>query len=366
MSEILIKRNKFASLDSDSESDSDIGICKKKESNIDIVMEKEININKEHVENKPVVKPPISFKNIVENSNSNLKPTVCSKTIISNGKNTTKNSNFNTNSKTQNYVSNSKTPNQIDKVEEDMFKQYYGKKAYSSNKIYNNNHNYNQNHNQNNTTEKNIPDESGFVKVASRKREERVCSECVIKELEENVLEMNMENYFRVLAHHNDDKSWDYNSYHNITTLKKWNDLGSFFNTLNNISGECTYTDFDIFVMKNEISPMWEDNENRNGSICSVKIDSLADGYNIFKTMTIGMANNTLLKFNPHNWNAVNGISFSSKKLDNVNETYCIIIKIWFKINILSFGSVDKILNENVNNLISKYSIKTKPIKPEY
>jgi hypothetical protein len=188
----------------------------------------------------------------------------------------------------------------------------------------------------------------------------------IFEKIDDNIFDLNMDNYFRVLAHHNDDKSWDYNSYHNITTLRNWKDLGTFFKTLNTVRGECSYSDFDIFIMKNEISPMWEDAENRNGSICSIKIDSLPDGYEIFKNLTIHMGNNTLLKFNPSNWDTINGISFSSKKMDNVTETYCIIIKIWFKINILNFGSVEKLLNDDINNSILKYSIKLRPIKPEY
>jgi hypothetical protein len=78
------------------------------------------------------------------------------------------------------------------------------------------------------------------------------------------------------------------------------------------------------------------------------------------------MGNNTLLKFSPNTWDSINGISFSSKKLDNVSDTFCIIIKIWFKINILNYPSVDKILNDDLSEIISKYSIKNKPIKPEY
>ena len=202
--------------------------------------------------------------------------------------------------------------------------------------------------------------------MSSRRYNDRVVVECVYKKIDDNIFDLNMDNYFRVLAHHNDDKSWDYNSYHNITTLRNWRDLGTFFTTLGTVTGECSYTDFDIFIMKNEISPMWEDAENRNGSICSVKIDSLPDGFEIFKNLTIHMGNNTLLKFNPSNWDTINGISFSSKKMDNVNETYCIILKIWFKINILNFGSVEKLLNDDIGNAISKYSIKLRPIKPEY
>ncbi len=269
--------------------------------------------------------------------------------------------------------------NVSEKIEEEMFKQYYGKKVISktnkssnfNNKEYNKFSNTHSNTHSNTNTYPNThsnsnDDNGGFIKVVSKKKEDKIVVECLYKEINEKTLDSQMDNYFKVLAHHNDDKSWDYNSYHNITTLKKWKELGSFFKCLNTVGGECNYTDFDIFIMKNEISPMWEDLENRNGSICSVKIDSLTEGYNIFKNLTINMANNTLLKFNPSNWNSINGISFSSKKLDNLTETYCIIIKIWFKINILNFGSVDKLLNDDINNLISRYSIKNKPIKPEY
>ena len=60
----------------------------------------------------------------------------------------------------------------------------------------------------------------------------------------------NMNNYYRVLAHHIDDKNWEYLSYHNITTLSKWGDVPKFYNTLNKAVGENTYADFDIFIMK--------------------------------------------------------------------------------------------------------------------
>ena len=260
-----------------------------------------------------------------------------------------------------------KTVNKINNVNKHVLNhnENYNYNDYNNYKIYkNNNNDYKNNNNDYNNNKKNN-DNNGFIKVGPRKQNDKIIIECLYKKIDNNIFDINMENSFRVLAHHNDDKSWDYNSYHNITTLKNWRDLGTFFKTLNKISGECSYTDFDIFVMKNEISPMWEDSENRNGSICSIKIDSLPDGYEIFKNLIINMANNTLLKFNPSNWDNINGISFSSKKLDNT-ETYCIILKIWFKINIMNFGSVEKLLNEDINNLISKYSIKTRPIKPEY
>ncbi len=262
------------------------------------------------------------------------------------------------------------------KFEEEVMNQFYGKKIVvnKQNKFNNNNYNNNNNNNNNNnTSNQNFNfnnnfqnNDNEFVKVINKKKDNKMVVECKYKVVEDNLEDIKMDNYFKVLAHHNDDKSWDYNSYYNMTCLKTWGNMATFFNTILTTKGECNYTDFDLFIMKNEISPMWEDKENRNGSICSIKIDSLTDGYKIFKNLVLHMGNNTLLKFNPSTWNTVNGISFSSKKLDNTAETYCIIIKIWFKINILNYPSIDKLLNDDINKQIDKYSIKNKPIKPEY
>jgi hypothetical protein len=203
--------------------------------------------------------------------------------------------------------------------------------------------------------------------VVSNKRKDKVVKILETIEIPENFMQEKLSNYYRVLGHHNDDKSWDYISYYNITILNNWLDVSSFLSTLNTVKGECSLTDFDIFVMKNEISPMWEDNENRNGSICSVKIDSLVDGYEIFRVLLINICNNTLLCFSSETWNTINGISFSSKKIDNLkDDNYCVIIKLWFKLNFMIQGSIDRHINPHINELIKKYSIKVKAIKPEY
>lgn len=259
------------------------------------------------------------------------------------------------------------------KFEEEVINQFYGKKiVYNKPNRQNNNFNNTNIEMNNNSNELNLNNNinnmnnNDFIKVVNKKKEAKTMIECKYIDIPNDFENIKTENYFRVLAHHNDDKSWDYNSYFNMVDLKTWGDIGTFFNSVFIAKGECNYTDFDLFVMKNEISPMWEDKENRTGSICSIKIDSLTEGSKIFKNLVIHMANNTLLKFNPSTWNTVNGISFSSKKLDNSAETYCIIIKIWFKINILNYPSIDKLLNDDINQQIDKYSIKNKQIKPEY
>ena len=114
---------------------------------------------------------------------------------------------------------------------------------------------------------------------------------------------------------------------------------------------------------------MWEDSENRNGYFCSIKIDSLDEGYKMLKDISYHTFNNTLLKFNPSLWNIVNGLSFSPKKNDHLKlDSFCVIIKIWFKINILNHGNIEKLLNDDLSKEIidKKYSIKVKPIQPEF
>jgi hypothetical protein len=240
--------------------------------------------------------------------------------------------------------------NVVKNIEENMFKQYYTKK---------------NNFKQNKT--RLVMNNEGYATMTAVKKKEKIITECNEVDVDEDLYDRELPNNYRILAHHNDDKNWDYTSYHNITILTKWRELSQFFNTLNKSSGECKYTDFDIFMMKGEISPMWEDTENRNGSICSIKIDSITDGYELFKSLSYHMINNTLLKFTPNLWDIVNGLSFSPKKIDNYNlDSYCVIIKIWFKVNILNYGDHYKLFNNDISEIISRYSTKVKSIKPEY
>jgi hypothetical protein len=239
--------------------------------------------------------------------------------------------------------------NSANNIEDEMFKQYYGRKVYKTEKKTNR-----------------VIDDDGFKSVNKKKETQTI--DCKFKNVEPNVLDLSIPNYFKVLAHHNDDQNWDFNSYHNICTLTKWEDIPKLFNTLDKITGENKFIDFDTFIMKNDISPLWEDMENRNGCICSIKVDSLKDAYKILKQLTIYAANNTLLEFSPESWDKINGISFSPKKMENCDNesSFCVIIKIWFKHNYGNNASIDKYLNPQIQTLLSKYSIKIKSIKPEY
>ncbi len=329
------KANRYSLLDGD-DSDDDIKVVKSNN-----VVEPVV----EHVV-KPTNKTIVAETNITSESVDNQNP------FVSTDKHSGK------------YVRKDKT-NRSDKDFTNKYEnKYENKNTGKYNHTHGNHTHGNHNYNKYGHGREDRENDNGFVMVSNKKKDKPVF-EHETKDISEFDFNEDMPNKYRVLVHHIHDKNWDFLSYHNITTLQKWIDVPRFFNTLDNAQGECRFTDFDIYLMKNEITPMWEDPENRNGSICSIKIDTVEEGYEIFKLISYYTANNNLLKISGQHWEIVNGLSFSKKSLDHLcRDTYCIIIKIYFRINM--FSSIEKYFNDELYKKLHKYSIKLKPIKPEY
>jgi hypothetical protein len=115
--------------------------------------------------------------------------------------------------------------------------------------------------------------------------------------------------------------------------------------------------------MKNNISPIWEDNENRYGSRTNIQIYDIDESLELLKIFLINIVNKTLLNQNINNKFLVNGIAFYPKK-DKDNISYQI-IQIWYNLDITkSF----KIFNENIENLLKKknYSVRTRLHAPQF
>jgi hypothetical protein len=185
--------------------------------------------------------------------------------------------------------------------------------------------------------------------------------------IDENLKDLEMNNYFKLYAHSNKDENWDYNNYFKMTKngLRSWKDIATFLKTLNMNFENYTMYDFDIFAMKNNISPMWEDEQNKHGSIMSIKLSSREEAYSIFTFLFLNICNNSLLKYTPKTMNKTNGISFSTKVIENFNIT-SYIIKVWFRDNFCHDET--EILNPHINERLEldNYSVKFKQIKPEF
>ena len=76
-----------------------------------------------------------------------------------------------------------------------------------------------------------------------------------------------------------------------------------------------------LFIMRDNIKPMWEADENKEGGSMSFKIYK-KDIYDAWIQLVINLISENLLKESKH-FNKINGISISPKKTFSI-------MKIWF------------------------------------
>ena len=160
-----------------------------------------------------------------------------------------------------------------------------------------------------------------------------------------------------IYIHLSNDTNWDVNSYKIIATF---NTLEKAITIIENIKNDIIIKSM-IFIMKNNIKPLWEDPENKKGGCFSYKINN-NNVYNTWKTLCYSLIGNTLID-DDNILNNINGISISPKK------NFCI-LKIWNKNsnissnNILSkninFLNMEDVLYSNHENNIQKDTIKYK------
>ena len=148
-------------------------------------------------------------------------------------------------------------------------------------------------------------------------------------ESHEHILNDSWTLYYHLINNNN----WDIKSY--VKLMK--------FKNLEEIIEHYKYIDEDIckksmlFLMRNEINPIWEDPHNIEGACYSYKISNKII-CNVWKNISYNLVAENLIDKNE---NIINGISISPKKF------FCI-LKIW--INNKNFDNL-KFKNDNLNNL---------------
>ena len=193
-------------------------------------------------------------------------------------------------------------------------------------------------------------------------------SEFSLKEMGDDKL---LNSVWYVWLHSNAETDWSLESYKNIYTIDSIGNFWRFFNNFHLLDK----LNNNFFIMRNHVTPIWEDVNNRSGGICSIKIDFYNKGGRNDIGSEIMVAISLLLmneSFVPKN-DIVNGISYSIKNRS-------IMIKLWIKnytenekftrklpINFLN--KIDQVLKvlDNTNKYGgSKISIQYKEIIPEY
>ena len=134
--------------------------------------------------------------------------------------------------------------------------------------------------------------------------------------------DMSLNTPWKVWIHANNTDDWGLDSYDSGSKIDSVGQLMRFLYDFESLNKR----DFQYFVMRNEIAPIWEDMNNKDGVITSIKINlgNRDDSYDIgamaFKVICILVLNEAFVKNNTD----INGVCFSIKN----NSPH---IKIWVK-----------------------------------
>lgn len=113
------------------------------------------------------------------------------------------------------------------------------------------------------------------------------------------------------------DTDWTLKSYQKITDIDSVEQTISVIKTI----PEKTVQNCMLFIMRNDIKPMWEDIENRQGGCFSFKVTNTIVS-SVWERLTYTLIGETL--FSGEKNSKVNGVTISPKK------NFCI-IKVWMK-----------------------------------
>lgn len=161
-------------------------------------------------------------------------------------------------------------------------------------------------------------------------------------------------NEWNLWLHSPNDSDWSISSFKNMYTIKSISDLIK----LQEGMPKEIYENYMIFIMKNNIKPIWEDVENKEGGCFSYKILN-SNIYEYSKKIIYYILGNTISD-NELILNNINGISISPKK------HFCI-FKIWIK-NIDIFNSefntniISDIEMNDIFNIYSKLNVEINKI----
>ena len=139
---------------------------------------------------------------------------------------------------------------------------------------------------------------------------------------------MEFKNTWNVWYHHTKD-NWKLSGYRKIYNITNIQNFWELYNNWNRLGGILSKQ---FFVMKNNITPLWEDKMNINGGCWSLKINiNLAE--KLWEYLSI-----LLVGENIYDNDNINGLSICVKK-----NNICV-IKIWIKDN----NNNIKLLNKDI------------------
>ena len=129
-----------------------------------------------------------------------------------------------------------------------------------------------------------------------------------------------LENKWTLYCHYSNDTKWDEDSYKKICVITSLEEGFVLFDLLTSD----LFNSVMFFLMRGDIKPMWEVDENMNGGAFSFKVN-MENIQNTWSLMCFQCIGESILNMDSsHSDKYVNGISFSPKKCFGI-------LKIWTK-----------------------------------
>jgi hypothetical protein len=167
--------------------------------------------------------------------------------------------------------------------------------------------------------------------------------------LDEESIKLN--NIWVLWSHDLHNNNWDIDSFNKIYEFNTINDFWRLYNNFNILGG---LNKKNFFLMKKDIKPIWEDDKNKNGGTCSMKIP-ITKSLDMWTDLSMYIIGETFIDCKIK-MDDINGISICSKNIWSI-------IKIW---NSNSDNDTSKELPDDFLKKFNKCSIKFKKNVPEY
>jgi hypothetical protein len=135
-----------------------------------------------------------------------------------------------------------------------------------------------------------------------------------------------------ILWSHNNKNDWTINGYKKMYEISSVYEFWKIYNNWDKLGG---LTKNNLFLMKENIIPIWEDENNINGGCWSFK-NVESNAYELWEDLSCNLVTDNLC---PTISNEIVGLSIALKKNNNI------IIKIW---NINSKNNSLKFINSNI------------------
>jgi len=248
---------------------------------------------------------------------------------------------------------------QDDKISEDGFKSYANKKK-SNRELYK--PRFNEENGMNKKMEK-VEDISNYPVLAYYNDESELPGDS-----------MKLNSKWTIWIHDNEDTDWSVGSYKAIYQIDSIGKMWRFLNVFENLNK----TMHQYYIMREGITPIWEDNNNKDGGICSIMMENSNRSsknfsgdicVDTFISILCLVMNETFVVNNMD----INGLCYSVKQKNAL-------IKLWVKNYSTNKNFIDKLpisLLHTVSNILdngqrpskfnrSKISIQIKQIVPLY